>query len=114
MRGEFIRGLDAGRGVDVGRTLNSTQLDALQNITGSFGNILYQTGLSSYNNTNSNCNGAFQTGSSSYGVYQGASGGATTVHAGPGEGFDFDASNVARTSTETRPRNVAFLYCVKQ
>lgn len=114
LRGEFIRGLDAGRGVDVGRTLNSTQLDALQNITGSFGNVLYQTGLSSYNNTNSNCNGAFQTGSSSYGVYQGASGGAATVHAGPGEGFDFDASNVARTSTETRPRNVAFLYCIKQ
>ena len=114
LRGEFIRGLDAGRGVDVGRTLNSSQLDALQNITGSFGNVLYQTGLSSYNNTNSNCNGAFQTGSSSYGVYQGASGGAATVHAGPGEGFDFDASNVARTSTETRPRNVAFLYCVKQ
>jgi microcystin-dependent protein len=30
MRAEFLRGLDAGRGVDVGRVLGSGQLDALQ------------------------------------------------------------------------------------
>ena len=34
LRGEFIRGLDAGRGVDTGRTLASIQGDAIRNITG--------------------------------------------------------------------------------
>ncbi|HII3248335.1 TPA: hypothetical protein ACY3HP_004873, partial [Enterobacter kobei] len=36
-RGEFIRTWDDGRGVDSARALLSAQLDALQNITGSFG-----------------------------------------------------------------------------
>lgn len=40
LRGEFIRGVDAGRGVDVDRALGSWQGDAIRNITGTFdGNI---------------------------------------------------------------------------
>ena len=34
MRGEFIRRLDSGRGVDNGRGLGSSQGDAIRNITG--------------------------------------------------------------------------------
>lgn len=40
MRGEFIRGWDNGRGVDVRRTLLSAQGDAIRNITGGSDNIL--------------------------------------------------------------------------
>ena len=34
LRGEFIRGVDSGRGLDAGRTLGSPQGDAIRNITG--------------------------------------------------------------------------------
>lgn len=40
MRGEFIRGWDNGRGIDVRRTLLSAQGDAIRNITGGSDNIL--------------------------------------------------------------------------
>ncbi|ENL4097452.1 tail fiber protein, partial [Providencia rettgeri] len=35
LRGEFIRGVDAGRNVDSGRAILSTQGDAIREITGS-------------------------------------------------------------------------------
>ena len=38
LRGEFIRGWDDGRGVDVGRAILSSQGDAIRNIIGKFGN----------------------------------------------------------------------------
>ena len=95
MRGVFIRGWDNGRGLDSGRALLSYQLDALQNITGSLGGLRVGTlqgaffldGLESQSIT-----GATGTGFPSVG---------------------FDASKVVRTSTETRPKNVAFNYIVK-
>lgn len=93
LRGEFLRGLDDGRGVDTGRSLGSSQADALQNITGTFA----QGGLG----TNT---GAFQQSSTFTGVGQGAQ---------PNYVSSFDASRVARTAAETRPRNVAGLYCIR-
>ena len=95
MRGVFIRGWDNGRGLDSGRVLLSYQLDALQNITGSLGGIragtlqgaFFVDGLESQSIT-----GAGGTGFPSVG---------------------FDASRVARTASETRPKNVAFNYIVK-
>lgn len=91
LRGEFIRGWDGGRGVDAGRAIVSAQLDALQNITGAFGGAENSVSTT----------GAFANG--------GAFG---TVQAGPNyrNVLTFDASRVARTSTETRPRNIAFNY----
>lgn len=102
-RGEFIRIADDGRGVDAGRTLLSAQADALQNITGTIGRLqLFQ---------NSVQDGAlFAVGSNIM------SKGLAPSSDGTGYGstsFDFDASRVARTATETRPRNIAFNLLVR-
>lgn len=99
-RGEGERGWDHGRGIDAGRAVGSYQLDALQNITGSY---------SPFNSTSLGQahSGAFQgTGSYSYPAPSGnLSNGVQYV--------SFDASRVARTSTETRGRNVAVVMCIK-
>lgn len=104
LRGEFIRGLDRGRGVDTGRTLGSAQLDQMQRITGdvTFGGI-----------------------EGSGGVVTGASGSFTRSsnagHPAAGGGYagsysrrlSFDSARQTRAGDETRPRNVALLACQK-
>jgi microcystin-dependent protein len=101
-RGEFLRGWDHGRGVDAGREVGSYQLDALQNITGQYaannGVQLAATGT---------VNGAFT--STAVGGTQIPGGAASSGVIN----MSFDASKVARTSTETRPRNLAVVWCVK-
>lgn len=92
LRGEFVRGWDNGRGVDAGRIVGVHQMDALQNITGSFN----QGGHSPSGS------GAFYTGNKSN-SNSGLASDARIIH--------FDASRVARTADETRPRNIAYLMC---
>ena len=93
-RGEFLRGWDHERGVDTGRVIGSYQLDALQNIIGAFGGA-----ENSVSTTGAFANGA------AFG----------SVSAGPNSRnvLTFDASRVARTSTETRARNLAVMWCIK-
>jgi phage-related tail fiber protein len=101
-RGEFLRGWDHGRGVDVDRAIGSSQLDALQNITGQYaannGVQLAATGtvLGAFIAT---ANGGTQlpNGTASSGVIN----------------MTFDASRVARTANETRGRNLAVMWCIK-
>ncbi|MEY6968258.1 phage tail protein [Escherichia coli] len=100
LRGEFIRGWDDGRGVDSGRALLSAQSDTLQNITGSFFDIT--TG------PNNNTVGAFTTSTLTPNLASIATGGKFKQ-----ANFYFDASRVARTSTETRARNIAFNFIVR-
>lgn len=98
LRGVFIRGWDNGKGIDSGRAILTEQMDALQNITGR---------LTTYRRTDRNLvmpSGAFasirtQNGSMGSG---GADDWAMEV--------EFNASKVVRTSTETRPRNIAYQY----
>lgn len=109
-RGEFLRGWDHGRGIDAGRGVGSYQLDALQNITGTILSRPYSTaGIAG---TLVNGTGAFGTT-----VIGGGNPGATSMAAGAGtfvsDASSFDASRVARTSTETRPRNLAVIWCIK-
>ncbi|MBV4476160.1 phage tail-collar fiber domain-containing protein [Pseudomonas botevensis] len=95
-RGEFLRGWDHGRGIDIGRELGTYQLDALQNIQGGFdGYIDVKTAGGAF--TSLNVSGVALPSSASSGYH----------------GLNFDASRVARTSTETRPRNVAVMWCIK-
>ena len=98
LRGEFLRALDDGAGIDTGRTLASTQSYALENFTGVFNSGQYY----SY---------AYATG-----VFA-ASGnnGHRTYASGTNAGLQLtiDASRQVNTSTETRPRNVALLACIK-
>ena len=100
LRGEFIRGWDDGRGVDSGRALLSAQSDTLQNITGSF--------LDMTTGPNNNTVGVFTSSTLTPNLASIATGG-TYKQAN----YYFDASRVARTSTETRARNIAFNYIVR-
>jgi microcystin-dependent protein len=95
-RGEFLRGWDHGRGVDAGRAIGSYQLDAFQNITGTV----------STDGVNSGPNGVF-------GSQPGAPQVATATIASTTSLLTFDAARVARTATETRPRNIAVMWCIK-
>ncbi|WP_243459129.1 phage tail protein [Pseudomonas fluorescens] len=99
-RGEFLRGWDHGRGIDADRVLGSYQFDALQNITGS---------MTASNGT--------QLAGGAYGAFNIQSNGAVAMPGGGGTtapiSMVFDASRVARTSTETRPRNLAVMWCIK-
>jgi len=88
LRGEFVRGWDNGRGVDSGRAIRSTQGDDFKSHNHS-------------NNSVGNHTHSYQKG----GQGTGASGGSTGVH-------DFN-SNANTGGTETRPRNIALMYCVK-
>lgn len=96
LRGEFIRGLDDGRGIDAGRILNSNQFQETElpyQILGNFDGFPGTPGLNNnapvsivmtddYLNLNNSGHGT--------------------------------SRNVNWTNNETRPRNVALLYCIKQ
>lgn len=84
LRGEFVRGLDDGRGVDAGRALGSAQADALKSHT----HTLATNGASNGNNSNYFLGGAEYSAPST-------------------------ATTAATGGTETRPRNVALLACIK-
>nr|ELR5111146.1 phage tail protein [Providencia stuartii] len=97
LRSEFIRGLDAGRNVDIGRAVLSAQSDTIQNITGSF--KIHRAIVDSFS-------GAFSSGGD-------ANRGNSTSGDDVGKIVNFNTSDSVRTSTETRPRNIAFLYIVR-
>ena len=109
-RGEFLRGWDHGRGVDAGRGAGTSQLDALQNITGS---MKMRPTPSNY------AVGAIIGGDGAFGATSagGITGGAAAiVLSSEYANFDkisFDASKVARTADETRPRDVSVMWCIK-
>ncbi|WP_409284613.1 phage tail protein [Pseudomonas protegens] len=96
-RGEFLRGWDHGRGVDAGRGLGSKQLDAMEIITGNVGGVRNDTASVSPS-------GPFSTVSE-----------AGNFATGPGRltSVVFDSSKVVKTATETRPRNLAVMWCIK-
>ena len=108
-RAEITRFLDDGRGVDSGRALGSAQLDALQNITGV---ISFRAGAAgTFTGTVQGGTGPFSTGANT-----GSSANTITRDSGSTALADvvtFNASAVARTSTETRPRNISLLAQIK-
>ncbi len=99
LRGEFIRGWDDGRNVDSGRQLLSQQGDTIQNITGEVGIIQYVGP--------SHTTGALYNGGAQWKTVT-TDGGSTIA-----QSVFFDASRSARTSNETRSRNIAFNYIVR-
>ncbi len=109
LRGEFIRSLDDGRGVDIGRTIGSSQAAMLLNHT--------------HSGTTSN-DGAHTHNA----IVASGGGGATTLNSSPGAAVGnstvIQSSGVhSHTVTtgnpdvgggnETRPRNIALLACIK-
>ena len=102
LRGEFIRGWDQGRGVDALRSILSQQMDSIQNITGSINKISETWNLSGQ------ATGAF----SKVGGYV-AAGTPSSIDSSSSGAVNFDASLVARTSSETRPRNIALNFIIR-
>lgn len=102
LRGEFIRGLDDGRGVDAGRAALSAQGDAVQKFTGKTAGIQhYIPGIP--------LEGVFARGD-----LVASTAGLTSVDTGDGVfRVEIDASLQIRTAAETRPRNIAFNYIVR-
>ena len=101
LNGAFIRGNGSQTINGVAYTSGSfgtPQQDSLQNITGTAGRF-----DSAFSGTTSS--GAFTISTSTHTTGGGGAGTYSTV--------SFDASRVARTSTETRPVNIAMLYCIK-
>jgi microcystin-dependent protein len=86
MRGEFARGWDDGRGVDTGRVFGSAQADEFKSHN--------HPPITSGNNFLTVSGGGLQIGSGAIGRTDNA----TTGNAG---------------GAETRPRNIALLYCIK-
>lgn len=83
LRGEFVRGLDNGRGVDIGRSLGSAQADEFKShnhTVGQYGDFIRTT---------------------------------TNVMAAGYEPAQNNVNTSSTGGTETRPRNIALLYCIK-
>lgn len=99
LRGEFLRAYDDGRGVDGGRQLGSNQSDTVQRMTGEVGDITfvgrdYTDGVFSRESVSTAKIGTVTPLTQNFKV-------------------KFDNAAVARTSAETRPRNIALLACIK-
>lgn len=108
LRGQFVRGLDNGRGIDPNRELGSEQGDAIRNIAG---RSYHGTALTTIMERNA-VSGPFF--GSDFKKYADLSSlleyTATTEY--PYK-VDFDASRVVPTAEENRPKNVALNYIVK-
>lgn len=96
LRGEFLRGLDQGRGVDKNRKIGSAQGDAMRNFTGTFGG--------GGQNRNTIVTGVFYDTGENQNVADDANTNAKVV--------GFDPSRVVPTANENRPRNVAVPYYI--
>ena len=102
-QGRFLRGIDpAGSNDTANRSPGNVQQDALQNITGRIQFASNRTNVAS---------------TPGVGAFQGVAGSETGLVANntgtdrPAN-IDFDASRVARTADETRPKNVAVRFCM--
>lgn len=87
LRGEFLRGFDDGRGVDIDRTLGDYQEDSLK--------------------SHNHCLSTFKPVNAS--IYKPISKGAELSSVGVGE----DVITSDTGESETRPRNIALLACIK-
>ena len=109
MRGEFIRGLDNGRGVDAGRALLSTQDFAMQKITAAFSiRAVQEQDGTRRRDLIVQTTGAFrneQGGAWDFGSLASPSGRGSNVSI-----VNFDSERVVSSANETRPRNIAFHY----
>ena len=93
LRGEFIRGWDDSRGIDSGRSLGSAQGEALKSHKHINGNTTNSGGADLYGNAS-----GYNTADSI---------GQTTTNG------TISAYTETVGGTETRPRNIALLYCIK-
>ncbi|WP_319764075.1 tail fiber protein [Maridesulfovibrio sp.] len=115
LRGEFIRGLDSGRGVDAGRTLGSAQDDAMEKHS-------HQTTLNFSGNGQAygTVGGSSSPGSSGPTIGRRSGDFLSPMSAQwakivniPFSGTGTGTSTQTGTADENRPRNVALMYIIK-
>lgn len=108
MRGYFVRGWDNGANVDTtsSRSLLSYQDDAIRNITGNFGNIIYQSNVGGGSG-----DGAFSSKNGTFGATFILT--SATNSGENNDGIGFDASNVVPTANENMPKNIALMYIIR-
>lgn len=96
LRGEFIRGWDHGKGTDTGRALASSQADELE--------------------SHSHLNGVADDSAVTF-VYGGSTtaipGSATQAYSTSATALTHQGITSTTGGTETRPRNIALMYCIK-
>lgn len=102
-RGEFLRGWDHGRGVDAGRAIGSYELDQLQ---GHSHRMTYEHGSEATGAATTNADGLLQLQSD---TSLGISDNNTAVRGPISDGV----SGEPRVGSETRPRNLAVMWCIK-
>jgi microcystin-dependent protein len=95
LRGEFIRGWDNGRGIDSGRAFASSQNDTFQ---GHHHQMYASSTGAGGGSTDFRNNAASQAAQSNITAREAITDG---------------TNGTPRTSTETRPRNLALMYCIK-
>ena len=101
LRGEFVRGWDDGRGVDSGRAMGTNQAQSYQSHSHGVSDPGHYHTTETNNATGGNYSGGGN--SSNLGPYYGA-----------GTGYSVTGISIANSgSSETRPRNIALLGCIK-
>jgi phage-related tail fiber protein len=106
MRGEFVRGLDDGRGVDPDRTLGSAQDDRFQTHKHAWDDT---KAINADDNPPNASSGYLSgNGGSTQALFAGG-----TINSRQYIGAPTDNESTVRTGTETRPRNIALLACIK-
>lgn len=109
-RGEFLRGLDHGRGIDTGRVLGTEQLDAFQ------GHLFYvaSDGTSGGEGSLSNSNYLQRAASAANYENYNLGGNSTVADIGKSSAPITDGTNgTPRTAAETRSRNVSVIVIIK-
>jgi microcystin-dependent protein len=106
MRGEFARGWDDGRGVDSGRAFGSAQTDAFQ---GHWHDFYVGNTDASFNHLNSSNQIALANNAGGRSLQSTAAGLQDQINSPKSD----TVNGTPRTATETRPRNVALLACIK-
>jgi microcystin-dependent protein len=98
LRGTFVRGFDGTRGLDSGRTFGSYQADSFGSHNHGFSDY-YQTSTTTYTTADKTRT-------------DGGANRVTSVSTAEGAGWAANATD-SRGDTETRPKNIAMLYCIK-
>ena len=107
-RGVVIRGADLSRGLDPARVFGSMQLDAIQNITGSFAHRRITGGVNPTLYAETGVFTETNNGGSATNILEALA----TQRTGYDVNFDLDAAGV-RNADETRMINAAYLLCIR-
>jgi phage-related tail fiber protein len=111
LRGEFVRGWDDARGVDTGRVFGSAQGEAIQSHSHTASSNT--TGAHTHSITNGNT-GSGSPGTATAATQGPTSGAVTSGYTAASNGNHSHTITVnAAGGPETRPRNIAMLYCIK-